>query len=176
TKACNEGKTQAEVADRTQGRRYDVYIVHAIEDREFVEEHLVQQLINEGYQVAWHDNMFIPGNLFVDDMGKAVKTSRRMLVVATGNLERSNSGIMEIREGRQEEARVHGYRITALVTETFPIQGELRPELFEIVHRRTHVVFTDRDYIKKICGFLPRPAPIRMASSRNSTVGESTHL
>ncbi|CAL4115080.1 unnamed protein product, partial [Meganyctiphanes norvegica] len=169
TKTLNGGQTMAELADETQGRKYDVFIVHAGADRDFVKEHVILPLVNKGYQVAWHEIMFTPGNYIYENIEKAVKNSRRMLVVATEEFSKSHWGIKEIRRGRHEEVDIHGYKITALVTNSLP--RELKPELYEIVQQRTHVVFSDRDYIEKICDFLPRPDP-RMLSSLNTTISD----
>ncbi|XP_071517725.1 uncharacterized protein [Panulirus ornatus] len=143
--------------DVTVGRRYDVFIVHSTLDNELVRGHVVIPLTHHGYCVAWHDNVFRPGDWVLENVEDAVRNSRRMLVIATDNLVRCRWSQQVIRRGRYEEFDKQGFKILALVMETLP--RALVRDLYEIVALRTHVLFSNRDYVEKICNFLPAPAP-----------------
>lgn len=143
--------------DVTVGRSYDVFIVHSTLDNELVRGHVVIPLTHRGYCVAWRDNVFRPGDWVLENVEQAVRNSRRMLVIATENLVRCRWSQQVIRRGRYEEFDKQGFKILALVMETLP--RALVGDLYEIVALRTHVLFSNRDYIEKICNFLPAPAP-----------------
>lgn len=83
-------------------------------------------------------------------------------------MSKKRCSLQEIRRGRYEEMDREGFRIMALVTETLP--RALKKELYEIVALRTHIQYSDRDYIEKICNFLPppRPVPLQDASLPNA--------
>ncbi|XP_042204161.1 toll-like receptor 2 isoform X2 [Homarus americanus] len=143
--------------DPTVGRTYDVFVVHAHRDYERVKQHVIAPLTQHGYSVAWHDNVFRPGDWVLENVERAVRNSRRMLVVVTDNLLNSRWCKQEIRRGRHEEFDKEGFKILALMMD--PLPQALPRDLYEIVALRTHVLFTNRDYIERICNFLPAPAP-----------------
>ncbi|KAK3888192.1 hypothetical protein Pcinc_007723 [Petrolisthes cinctipes] len=76
--------------DATQGRKYDVMVVHAYRDYELVKREVIGPLVSLGYSVAWHDTAFPPGEWICVSVEEAIRNSRRMLVVATENLVSSN--------------------------------------------------------------------------------------
>ncbi|XP_042868544.1 toll-like receptor 5 isoform X1 [Penaeus japonicus] len=155
-----------EEASRCQ---YSVFVVHSSKDREIVRNGVIIPLCQRGYSVAWHENAFVPGAWILENIEMAVRNSARMLIFATDNLAASRYSLQEIRRGRYEEMERDGFRILALVTDTLP--KALKPDLYETVALRTHVQYSDRDYLQKICNFLPPPLPVHPqdASPQSST-------
>nr|XP_027218319.1 uncharacterized protein LOC113810874 isoform X1 [Penaeus vannamei]XP_027218321.1 uncharacterized protein LOC113810874 isoform X1 [Penaeus vannamei] len=160
--------TIAQENEDTSECKYSVFVVHSSHDREIVRNKIIIPLFQRGYSVAWHENVFVPGAWILENIERAVRNSQSMVVFATDNLAASRCSLQEIRRGRYEEMDREGFRIMALVTETLP--RALKQELYEIVALRTHIQYSDRDYIEKICNFLPppRPVPLQDASLPNA--------
>ncbi|XP_063590986.1 uncharacterized protein LOC134768230 isoform X2 [Penaeus indicus] len=149
--------------------KYSVFVVHSSKDHEMVRENFIIPLFQRGYSVAWHENAFVPGTWILENIERAVRNSERMVVFATDNLAASRSSLREIRRGRHEEMDREEFKVMALVTETLP--RALVKDLYEVVALRTHIHYSDRDYIEKICRFLrpPRPAPVQDAPLLSAT-------
>ncbi|XP_047493003.1 uncharacterized protein LOC125041771 [Penaeus chinensis] len=158
---CSPGGYTTKEIEDTSECKYSVFVVHSSKDREMVRENLIIPLFQRGYSVAWHENAFVPGAWILENIERAVRNSERMVVFATDNLTASRCSLQEIRRGRYEEMDREEFRVMALVTETLP--RALAKDLYEIVALRTHIHYSDRDYIEKICQFLrpPRPVPVQ---------------
>ncbi|XP_050686616.1 uncharacterized protein LOC126980579 [Eriocheir sinensis] len=142
--------------DETFRRRYNVVVVHDWEDNEIVKRELVDPLRDLSYTVAWNENVFPPGQNTNASIERAVEDSRRMLVVASKNFMEYDRGEQIIRRGLSEEDRTPGFKVLALVLDDLP--KELKyPALYDIVVKRNPVYKNSRDYITKICDFLPAP-------------------
>lgn len=139
--------------DATQGRKYDVMVVHANQDYELVKREIIGPLVSLGYSVAWHDTAFPPGEWICVSVEQAVRNSRRMLVVATENLIYSNWVKFEIRRGHHEELDVRGFKVTAIVMNNLP--RRLPRDIYTLIAERIHVVHGNSDYLKKLQEFLP---------------------
>ncbi|XP_063591308.1 LOW QUALITY PROTEIN: uncharacterized protein LOC134768412 [Penaeus indicus] len=156
------GYTTKEI-EGTSECKYSVFVVHSSKDHEMVRENLIIPLFQRGYSVAWHENAFVPGAWILENIERAVRNSERMVVFATDNLATSRCSLQEIRRGRCEEMDREEFKVMALVTKTLP--RVLAKDLYEVVALRTHIQYSDKDYIEKICRFLrpPRPTPVQDA-------------
>ncbi|XP_063613938.1 uncharacterized protein LOC134787151, partial [Penaeus indicus] len=162
------GYTTKEI-EGTSECKYSVFVVHSSKDHEMVRENLIIPLFQRGYSVAWHENAFVPGAWILENIERAVRNSEKMVVFATDNLATSRCSLQEIRRGRCEEMDREEFKVMALVTKTLP--RVLAKDLYEVVALRTHIQYSDRDYIEKICRFLrpPRPAPVQDAPLLSAT-------
>lgn len=153
--------------DATQGRKYDVMVVHANQDYELVKREIIGPLLSLGYSVAWHDTAFPPGEWICASVEQAVRNSRRMLVVATENLICSNWVKFEIRRGHHEELDVHGFKVTAIVMNNLP--RRLPRDIYTLIAERIHIVHGNSDYLKKLQEFLPKLNSNPLSNNFNSS-------
>ncbi|XP_063610478.1 uncharacterized protein LOC134784362, partial [Penaeus indicus] len=97
--------------------------------------------------------------LVTETLPRALKKDLYEIVALRTHIQYSDrSSLQEIRRGRYEELDREEFKVMALVTETLP--RALKKDLYEIVALRTHIQYSDRDYIEKICQFLPQPRPV----------------
>ncbi|KAK4314294.1 hypothetical protein Pmani_014445 [Petrolisthes manimaculis] len=160
--------------DATQGRKYDVMVVHAYRDYELVKREVIGPLVSLGYSVAWHDTAFPPGEWICVSVEEAIRNSRRMLVVATENLVSSNWVKFEIRRGHHEELDVRGFKVTALVMNNLP--RKLPRDIYTLIAERIHIVHGNSDYLKKLQAFLPNPCNKPMPDSLHSSDAELSQI
>jgi hypothetical protein len=123
----------------------DVFVSYANEDREFVCEYVVTELENKGnLSLLVHDRDFRVGEFVVDNIVRAITSSRRTLVVLTRAYIQSKWCMYELNMARMEAADTGRNVLCVILKEDVPTKY-LPIEVIDIIKKKTYLEFPEEN-------------------------------
>jgi protein toll len=131
---------------------YDLFVSYSSEDREFVEDNLIQQL-EHGAELKYKCLMairdFNPGENIIKQISEAVKTSRRTAVVLSKNFVQSTWYEQEFTAAYQEN------RVIVIVLGEVPTREEMGSLMWDYIKTNTYLPANDPWFWDKLRYALP---------------------
>ena len=127
--------------------RYDAFISYAAEDYLFIKDEIIVELEeNSGLSLCIHQRDFLPGNYIAENILKAIKTSRKVVIVLTSNFLKSKWCMYEFNMARMETIYSrNGENVVFCIMLDDIDTAHLSPDLIETLESETFLKYPDID-------------------------------
>lgn len=128
-----------------------MFISFSEEDRETAEKDIKLILESNGYQVAWHHEVFIPGCSILENMERFIFQSRITLVLLSGHFLKSEFCNKELHIALRKEKQADRHSIIPILL------SSSKDDVPDMLSGRTYLSLKDNNFTKKLIGTLGQP-------------------
>ncbi|XP_045203810.2 toll-like receptor 4 [Mercenaria mercenaria] len=119
----------------------DVFVSYADEDRGFVIQQVKRELEEKGeISLLIHDRDFRPGEYVVDNILRAITSTRRTLIILTKDFVRSKWCMYELNMARMEAADTGRNVLCVILKEDIPLK-HLPIEIIDVLQKKTYLEY-----------------------------------